>query len=519
MAYTDILKENLQLQKIAQVFLKGNKGEAIKDLQHMLNEMGFGEELKWDKYGADGDYGNCTTQALISFGQKNNVVTDGQKVTPKLAQKLIDRYELVESLTQLKNGLKISQDIVDTKATTVLQTLLSEIGFEGLPIDGIYDEVLVLALKTFGSQEGIPTNGRKLNKSLTARILEKFSPFYGNGLSLKKIILANFNLSFSEFTKGSKNFIQVADDNQKVNFNKHEMGVSTLGQQTLSDFLQKEKDKLVRENFSPSVINVLISVAENEGNLDAINTYDNSFLSFGIFQWTLGTEGNNGELPVLLEKIKAADAAIFHQYFGKFGIDVTDTNKTYGYLTLEGKKIDSIKEKTPFRKPDWAFRFWNAGQNFKVKSIEAQHAIDRLRTFYWRKKENQYSISQLITSEYGVALILDNHVNRPGYVRSCITKAMQETGLRNPIDWTTSDEQQLIDAYLRIRLNYGKTPMTHASKRASVTKKYLDKGIISKERGSFSIVPKVKSRGLERSTASTIGNLKEYPPIRDYDEE
>ena len=43
----------------------------------------------------------------------------------------------------------------------------------------------------------------------------------------------------------------------------------------------------------------------------------------------------------------------------------------------------------------------------------------------------------------------------------------------------------LIDAYLKIRVTYGKSPMTDAEKRARVTKKYLTDGIISDRRGSF----------------------------------
>lgn len=109
-------------------------------------------------------------------------------------------------------------------------------------------------------------------------------------------------------------------------------------------------------------------------------------------------------------------------------------------------------------------------------------------------------------------------MNRPGYVRRCIDKAMQETRLRNPMNWTTADEQKLINAYLRIRLNYGKTPMTHAAKRAKVTKKYLDQGLISKERNSFSIRPRIRGRGLESYSKSNQINFDDYTPIRDFDE-
>jgi len=48
-----------------------------------------------------------------------------------------------------------------------------------------------------------------------------------------------------------------------------------------------------------------------------------------------------------------------------------------------------------------------------------------------------------------------------------------------------ADEGKLIDAYLKIRETHGRYPLTDAAKRAAVTKKYLDNGIVSDERGSF----------------------------------
>ncbi|MDX1942642.1 MAG: hypothetical protein SFU99_18905, partial [Saprospiraceae bacterium] len=94
-------------------------------------------------------------------------------------------------------------------------------------------------------------------------------------------------------------------------------------------------------------------------------------------------------------------------------------------------------------------------------------------------------LSQIITSEYGVGLILDNHVNRPGYVQPCIKEAMRRTGLNNPSTWTSAEERKVIAAYLDIREIFGNSPMTDAEKRAKVTKNYLNRGIISDERNSF----------------------------------
>jgi len=41
----------------------GNK-DAVGALQTILYELGFGNELNWQKYGADGDYGGGTTRAV-----------------------------------------------------------------------------------------------------------------------------------------------------------------------------------------------------------------------------------------------------------------------------------------------------------------------------------------------------------------------------------------------------------------------------------------------------------------------
>ena len=120
--------------------------------------------------------------------------------------------------------------------------------------------------------------------------------------------------------------------------------------------------------------------------------------------------------------------------------------------------------------------------------MEIKHALSRLDQFYSTERYkvgNKHRVSDLVTSEYGVGLILDNHVNRPAYVKTCLAKALEETRLRNPKGWGTEEERKLIDAYLKIRVTYGKSPMTDAEKRARVTKKYLTNGIISDCRGSF----------------------------------
>ncbi len=221
-------------------------------------------------------------------------------------------------------------------------------------------------------------------------------------------------------------------------------------------------------------------------------------------------------MPSLLKKIKEAEPEIFAEYYGNYGLDVSsDTGNVYGFCTLNGKKLNRAQDKNQFRGPEWSFVFWKGGHNKYIKAIEVEHALSRLKTFYWKMTINGFPIADIITSEYGVGLILDNHVNRPGYVKPCIRQAMQQTGLMNPKTWGDAEEMKVINAYIKIRATYGGSPMTHANNRAAVTKKYVNNGTISTARNSFKY-----SDAVSRD-ANTVGVGKplefvqdEYPHIK-----
>jgi hypothetical protein len=191
--------------------------------------------------------------------------------------------------------------------------------------------------------------------------------------------------------------------------------------------------------------------------------------------------------PVLWRRA-IEDRDLFEHYLGRHGLDVAEvTPGLRGYFLLEDIKIKTETAKAQLRQAPWAFYFWLAGQDPAVQAMEFKHAIDRLDQFYSneRYKVGEYLVSDLVTSEYGVALILDNHVNRPAYVKGSLFRALKATGLRDPANWGTTEERKLIDAYLKIRITHGRTPMTDAEKRARATMKYLTDGIISDRRGSF----------------------------------
>lgn len=270
---------------------------------------------------------------------------------------------------------------------------------------------------------------------------------------------------------------------------RHRKGLSRRGEQEPEQFLKTTGDALAGLDLTRSEINVMVATAENEGNLDAVNTYDNQFLSFGMFQWTAGGVGAPGELAALLAGIKAQFPDDFAHYWGRFGLDVRDVGQRTGWITLDGRVLKSAGEKSALRDPIWAYRFAMAGADEQVKAVEIAHAVGRIGWFYnsGKSRFSGYRLSDLINSEFGVALLLDNHVNRPGYVLGCVAEAISRCGMQ-PADLapgTDDDERRVIDAYLDIRQTYGKHPMTHAEQRGNVTRRYLADGVISDRRNSF----------------------------------
>lgn len=269
----------------------------------------------------------------------------------------------------------------------------------------------------------------------------------------------------------------------------HRKGLCRIGLHDPENFIANHHIKLREVNLNDSEMNVIFAISENEGNLDAVNTWDNQFMSFGMFQWTAGGAGKPGELPALLKIIKDSHPDNFQHYWGQFGLDVIDVGNKSGWFSYRGKKLVSAADKSMLREHIWAYRFARAGADIEVQAAQIRHAVNRIKQFFYvsSSKLNGYSLADLVTSEYGVALLLDNHVNRPGYVYGCMAAALDRSNLSaEELSRGGDEEEQLvIKNYLDVRETYGKHPMTDARQRASVTRGYVVDGIISASRGSL----------------------------------
>ena len=291
--------------------------------------------------------------------------------------------------------------------------------------------------------------------------------------------------------EGSKAFYRFQGTTTKIFLGTmFKKGLSRIGSFNTERFISNNPALLANLKLSSSEINTLLATSENEGNLDSINTWDNSFLSWGMFQWTLGADAGQGELPALLKTAKINQPDSFQKFFGDLGIDVSaDTGATTGFIVFKGNKINTAAKKETFRTNQWALNFALAGQEPTLCAVQVLHAINRLNSFYFPVQTafGGLSLNQMLSSEYAASLLLDQHVNRPGNVNAVVAKALEATGMtaQKLAAGTDADELKVINKYLDIRVTFGKSPMTNSATRAKVVKKYLDKGAISAKKGSF----------------------------------
>ncbi|GAB4253990.1 MAG: hypothetical protein Kow0079_09970 [Vicingaceae bacterium] len=89
---------------VKKLFYKSTNSNEIKSLQIVLNNLGYGDLLQWEKYHADGDYGNATATAVKQFAIDNGLSgVDGKKVNKKTGLKLIENAAKLLGKNWLKN--------------------------------------------------------------------------------------------------------------------------------------------------------------------------------------------------------------------------------------------------------------------------------------------------------------------------------------------------------------------------------------------------------------------------------
>ena len=88
------LAHAVQQGTVGQTYVRNSTDRvAVVALQTLLHDIGFDAELNWKKYGADGQYGGSTVNAVKAWAKQEAVPSDGTAVSPDLAQRIIAKLE------------------------------------------------------------------------------------------------------------------------------------------------------------------------------------------------------------------------------------------------------------------------------------------------------------------------------------------------------------------------------------------------------------------------------------------
>ena len=146
----------------------GAKGEAVKELQRRLKELGYYNNA------IDGDYGAKTVVAVKAFQKKNGLTADG--VAGSTTLKKLNSTSAVKAgttttttTTTTTSGLKSGATGAEVKK---LQERLKELGYYTAAIDSSYGAKTIAAVKAFQQKNGLTADGvagtatmNKLNSS------------------------------------------------------------------------------------------------------------------------------------------------------------------------------------------------------------------------------------------------------------------------------------------------------------------------------------------------------------------
>lgn len=237
-----------------------------------------------------------------------------------------------------------------------------------------------------------------------------------------------------------------------------------------------------------SVQRVVSRMADNEGALDAVQAYDNQIASLGAMQKTINPAGN-GELPRQVYEFSQSNPAAYQRLFesqgwtaAHTGAGTTPGDYTMSYCdpndpnapTLTGTALnDHIRQpNNPARWQETLGPLFRAGRDADFQQKQIGDFVTRLDDALAKVPRGSYTqpISSYLSSEQAAALVLDQDVNRPGYVATDMGRALNTFYAANPkasqdpTQWTAQEraryEPQIVAAYTSVRR------MTDADTRA-----------------------------------------------------
>ncbi|MEL6864432.1 MAG: M15 family metallopeptidase [Bacteroidota bacterium] len=180
----DMLQLHFDLQngKISDKYFKGSPDkQAIAALQQLLHDLGFKDELEWDKYKNNGVYGAATVNAVQAF--IDNKEKDLKEKLASLQPKhglLHKGIHLISHLLE-KGGLAtiLKKSDLPHPAVTELQKVLHHLGFgkhlgqKMDQLDGIFGHKVVDAVQSFANKNGLQSDGTKITQHIASALKKR----------------------------------------------------------------------------------------------------------------------------------------------------------------------------------------------------------------------------------------------------------------------------------------------------------------------------------------------------------
>ncbi len=179
----DMLQLHFDLKNgnISKKYFKGSTDkQAIGALQNLLHDLGFKNELEWEKNQNNGEYGQSTINAVKAYiSKKEKDLIDKVPLVKK--DGLIQKCGNVISHLLKKGGLSsvLQKSEIPSAPVKELQTMLHHLGFgkklgqEIHKLDGVFGSSVVDTVKSFASKNGISTDGTKITQSVAVAIQDK----------------------------------------------------------------------------------------------------------------------------------------------------------------------------------------------------------------------------------------------------------------------------------------------------------------------------------------------------------
>ncbi|HEV8082663.1 MAG TPA: peptidoglycan-binding protein [Chitinophagaceae bacterium] len=193
---SNLLEAALKAGDISKSLFQGSANkDLITELQRLLFELGFKNELQFDNYEADGNYNAATVNAVSAFAIKNKYKSDGTVVTNELAKLILQRHDFLPSMyilwsisiSDLRTKKYISKGT--RMSVTAIQILLNEKGygtqlnFSKFGADGSYGPGTRNAVIAYAKDNGIESDGDLLTRPLIDLMLKDINAYYGKNWS------------------------------------------------------------------------------------------------------------------------------------------------------------------------------------------------------------------------------------------------------------------------------------------------------------------------------------------------